>query len=62
MEIRRIVVEDASCDGVSELWFDSRVAFDAAYASEIGARVTADTLAHVGARVRLVVDERIQVD
>ena len=48
-------------DGISELWFDSREAFDAAYATELGRRVAADTLAHVRARVRLVVDERPQV-
>jgi len=46
-----------SVDGVSELWFDSREAFDAAYATELGRQVIADTLANVSARVRLVVDE-----
>ena len=56
--VRRLVFnvvdnEDASCDGVSELWFDSREAFDAGYASELGRRVAADSLAHVSARVRL---------
>ncbi len=50
--------EDASVDGISELWFDSPEAFDAAYASDLGRRVTADTLANVEARVRLLVDER----
>ncbi|HYL40270.1 MAG TPA: hypothetical protein VET90_03080, partial [Candidatus Binatus sp.] len=49
------------CDGGSELWFDSREAFDAAYATELGRRVTADTLAHVRSRVRLVVEEHLQV-
>ena len=38
-------------DGVSELWFDSRAAFDAAYATEIGKTVAADSMAHVGGRV-----------
>jgi hypothetical protein len=46
---------------VSELWFDSIEAFDAAYASEVGQRVAADSLAHVGGRVRLIVDERSQL-
>lgn len=60
--LRRLVFnvatdESAPCDGVSELWFDTREAFEAAYATEIGKRVTADTLAHVSARVRVVVDE-----
>ncbi len=53
--------EDSPCDGVSELWFDSREAFDAAYASEVGRRVTSDTLANVEARVRLLVEERLLV-
>lgn len=49
--------EDASLDGVSELWFDSRDDFDAAYASEVGKAVAADSLAHVSGRVRLIVSE-----
>ncbi len=49
--------EDAEFDGVSEIWFDSREAFDAAYATEHGQRVAADTLAHVARRERLFVDE-----
>lgn len=44
-------------DGISELWFDSREAFDAAYATELGKRVAADSVAHVRARRRLFVDE-----
>ena len=44
-------------DGVSELWFDSREAFDAAYATELGRAVAADSMANVSARVRLFVDE-----
>ena len=57
--LRFNVVEDgAAYDGVSELWFDSRAAFEAAYASEDGQRVAADSLAHVARRERLLVDER----
>jgi hypothetical protein len=52
----------APCDGVSELWFDSQEAFEAAYASEIGERVATDSLANVSGRVRLFVDERVQVE
>jgi uncharacterized protein (TIGR02118 family) len=65
--LRRLVFnvvdsEDAPCDGVSELWFDSQEAFEAAYASEIGERVATDSLANVSGRVRLFVDERVQVE
>jgi uncharacterized protein (TIGR02118 family) len=45
-------------DGITELWFDSRADFDAAYASEVGRAVVADSMAHVSGRVRLVVDEQ----
>ena len=53
-----VTTEEADVDGVSELWFDSREAFDAAYESEIGRRVVADSVANVSRRERLVVDER----
>ncbi len=53
--------EDAPYDGVSELWFDSREAFDAAYATEIGKQVAGDSLANVKARIRLFVDEQPQL-
>lgn len=46
-------------DGVSELWFDSREAFDAAYASDHGRSVAADSLAHVARRERLFVSEQV---
>ena len=63
--LRRLVFNltegEAEYDGVSELWFDSQEAFDAAYACEIGQQVAADSLAHVGGRVRLVVDEHTQL-
>jgi len=49
--------DEAGVDGVSELWFDSQVAFDAAYATEIGRKVAADSLAHVSGRVRVFVAE-----
>ena len=56
-----VVEGDQPYAGVSELWFDSQEAFEAAYASEIGQQVAADSFAHVGARVRLIVDEREQL-
>jgi uncharacterized protein (TIGR02118 family) len=49
--------EEAGIDGVSELWFDSREEFDAAFASEAGTAMVADSRAHVSGRVRLVVTE-----
>ncbi len=62
--LRRLVynlveTEDASVDGIAELWFDSQQAFEAAYATEIGMRVAADSLAHVSARVRVFVSEHV---
>jgi uncharacterized protein (TIGR02118 family) len=56
-----VVGGEADYDGVSELWFDSVEEFEAAYASEIGQRVAADSIAHVGGRVRLLVDEQPQL-
>ena len=56
-----LVEEDPSgsgIDGVSELWFDSKADFDAAYATEIGKAVAADSVGHNRARVRLLIDER----
>jgi uncharacterized protein (TIGR02118 family) len=44
-------------DGVSELWFDSQADFEAAYASEIGKHVVADSMANVSSRVRMFVTE-----
>mgnify|MGYP006273456215 CR=1 FL=1 len=61
--VRRIVfnpVDDPGpgmADGVAELWFDSQEAFTAAYATDIGKQVAADSLAHVSSRVRMLVQE-----
>jgi len=46
---------DGPYDGVAELWFDSEDAMLAAYASEHGKAVAADSLAHVKTRQRVVV-------
>ena len=48
---------DGEPDGVSELWFDSHADFTAAYESDIGKAVVADSLANVASRQRLFVDE-----
>lgn len=46
-------------DGVSELWFDDQAAFNAAYATEHGKAVAADSMAHVSRRERLLVVEHV---
>jgi uncharacterized protein (TIGR02118 family) len=56
-----LVSTDAGIDGVSELWFDTQAAFEAAYASDIGQRVAADSMAHVAKRERLLVAEHPQL-
>lgn len=48
---------DGDPDGLAELWFDDRDAFDAAYASEIGQQVVADSMANVAGRQRVFVVE-----
>ena len=48
---------DGQPDGVSELWFDSIDDFTAAYESEIGKAVVADSLANVSSRLRFYVEE-----
>lgn len=63
--VRRIVFNAAAdnddVDGVSELWFDSEQAFTDAYATELGQRVAADSMAHVRSRTRLFVSEHVVV-
>jgi uncharacterized protein (TIGR02118 family) len=62
-KLRRMVINlvdegpEGGVDGISELWFDSRADFEAAYATEHGAKVAADSMAHVSARVRYLVTE-----
>lgn len=59
--VRKIVFnlaeDDSAYDGVSELWFDSKEDFEAAYSTEIGVSVAADSLEHLSARERLFVVE-----
>jgi uncharacterized protein (TIGR02118 family) len=59
------VVQDdpdgAGFDGVGELWFDSIADMQAAYASDVGRAVIADSVAHTSRRLRLVVDELPQL-
>ena len=61
--LRRMVINlvdegpEGGIDGVSELWFDSREDFDAAYATDHGKAVAADSIAHVQSRTRYLVTE-----
>lgn len=55
------VIEDGPYDGVSELWFDSREAFDNAYATPEGKAVAADTLGMVDQRIRMAASENVIV-
>ncbi len=52
---------EADYDGVSELWFDSQADFEAAYATDAGKAVAADTLGQVQARIRMMVEEHVIV-
>jgi len=55
--------DDPGFDGVSELWFDSKEDFEAAYASDIGIQTAEDSIAHVSNRVRMFVQENhISID
>ena len=62
-EVRRIVFnviepsEDSPFDGVAELWFDSSEDFQAAYATEVGKAIAADSIAHLASRVRMFAKE-----
>ena len=48
---------ESGVDGISELWFDTQTDFEAAYATEIGKAVAADSTGHNRRRVRLFIDE-----
>lgn len=52
-----LVQDDDEIDGIAEQWFDSVEDFTAAYASEHGQRVVADSMAHLGSRRRVIVEE-----
>jgi uncharacterized protein (TIGR02118 family) len=59
--VRRITfnlaADGGAFDGVSELWFDSQADFEAAYATDLGKSVAADSIAHLSDRQRLLVTE-----
>jgi uncharacterized protein (TIGR02118 family) len=49
--------ETAPCDGIAELWFETQEDFTAAYATEIGKAVAADSMSHLASRVRMFTEE-----
>jgi uncharacterized protein (TIGR02118 family) len=49
--------QNVEIDGITELWFNSREDFEAAYETEIGKGIAADSIAHVSDRVRIIVEE-----
>jgi len=51
--------EVSDVDGISELWFDNKADFEAAYQSDIGKSVAADSIANVEGRTRLIVSEHV---
>ena len=53
-----VLDEGAPFDGIAELWFDSAEDADAAYATDLGKSVAADSMAHVASRVRMLADEQ----
>lgn len=59
--VRKIVFnvcdDTTDIDGISELWFDTEADFVAAYDTELGKRVAADSMAHVRSRTRMFVTE-----
>lgn len=60
--LRRMVInisqeDDAAYDGASELWFDTRAHFEAAYNTDLGKAVAQDSLSMVSRRDRLFVEE-----
>lgn len=64
--VRRIVFNEIDgsddVDGISELWFDSRADFEAAYATDVGREVAADSMAHVRSRIRLFAAEHMIIE
>lgn len=63
--VRKIVFnvcqDSTDIDGISELWFDTEADFVAAYDTDLGKRVAADSMAHVRSRTRLFVAEALVI-
>jgi len=52
-----LTVGDGPYDGVAEQWYDTLEDMEAAYQSDIGKEVAADSMKHVSGRERLLVEE-----
>ena len=61
MNVVRDDTPDMPFDAVSEYWFDSKEALDAAFGSDFGQSVAADAIAHCANRVRLLTEETILI-
>ena len=52
-----LTVGEGLYDGVAEQWYDTLEDMEAAYQSDIGKEVAADSLKHVSGREKLLVEE-----
>ena len=51
---------EPAADGIAQLWFDTRLAAQASYASEVGRTGSADASAHLGRREHLLASEHVR--
>ena len=51
----------ASLDGIAELWFDDRAAFEMAFASDEGQRLAADGALFIGQISFFVIEEKVMI-
>ena len=52
-----VETEKAFCEGIAELWFETKEDFESAYKTDIGKAVAEDSMANVSRRDRLFVHE-----
>jgi uncharacterized protein (TIGR02118 family) len=57
--IARLDEPEGPFDAVSEMWFDSIAAFDAAFATAHGKTVREDAMAHASQRIHVRVEELV---
>ena len=51
----------ASLDGIAELWFDDRAAFETAFASPEGQQLAADGALFIGKISFFIIDEKVMI-